>query len=184
MKRDELLTKAAMEIERWPDEHTPIAHGLPYLCPGIVWGIHADEWCIRYPHVITRDEYLAERERLVLWQAIKPTSEDDASWHDFDESKGMKFDTEKPRPDLLLVDMPLAVEAVVRVLTFGAVKYAPNNWAKVDEAERRYLAAGLRHELAISKGEEADPETGEHHLAHKLCCDLFRLELALREKRQ
>ena len=91
MKRDELLTKAAMEIERWPDEHTPIAHGLPYLCPGIVWGIHADEWCIRYPHVITRDEYLAERERLVLWQAIKPTSEDDANWHGFDDEPPSKY---------------------------------------------------------------------------------------------
>jgi hypothetical protein len=31
-----------------------------------------------------------------------------------------------------------------------------------------------------SQGDTHDDETGEHHLAHKLCCDLFRLELALR----
>jgi len=38
----------------------------------------------------------------------------------------------------------------------------------------------MRHELALATGETHDPETGAHHLAHKLCCDLFRLELALR----
>lgn len=94
---------------------------------------------------------------------------------------GMKFDTEKPRFDLLLADMPLALEAVANVLTYGAAKYADGNWAHVENAQRRYLAAGTRHELALAKGEQHDAETGEHHLAHKLCCDLFRLELALRE---
>ncbi|WP_221885495.1 dATP/dGTP diphosphohydrolase domain-containing protein [Vreelandella populi] len=100
------------------------------------------------------------------------------------EPTGMKFDTEKPRFDLLLGDMPLALEAVARVLTFGAAKYADGNWQHVENAERRYMAAGTRHELALAKGEQHDAETGEHHLAHKLCCDLFRLELALREKAQ
>lgn len=89
MKRDELLTKLAMNIEHWPDEHTPIAHGLPYLGPGIFWGVRGgakgEEWCILEPHMITKDEYLEERNRLVLWQAIKPTAEDDANWHDFDD---------------------------------------------------------------------------------------------------
>jgi len=100
------------------------------------------------------------------------------------EPEGMKFDTEKPRFDLLFADMPLALEAVARVLTFGAAKYADGNWTHIENAQRRYLAAGIRHELALAKGEEQDNETGEHHLAHKLCCDLFRLELALRESGQ
>ena len=84
MKRDELLTKAAMEIERWPDEHTPIMHGLPYLGPGIFWGVQGCEWCIREPHVITCDEYLAERERLTYSGSIA-TSDDEVNWHDFDD---------------------------------------------------------------------------------------------------
>lgn len=100
------------------------------------------------------------------------------------DGPGMKFDTEKPRFDLLFADMPLALEAVARVLTFGAAKYADGNWQYVENAERRYLAAGMRHEIALAKGEQHDPETGEHHLAHKLCCELFRLELALRESDQ
>ena len=99
-------------------------------------------------------------------------------------TQGMKFDTEKPRFDLLLADMPLALEAIANVLTYGAAKYADGNWAHLDNANRRYLAAGIRHELEFSKGEICDAETGEHHLAHKLCCDLFRLELALRNGEQ
>lgn len=94
---------------------------------------------------------------------------------------GRKADAEKPRLDLLVEGMPRALEEVARVLTFGSQKYADHNWQHVDRAQQRYLAAGMRHELALAAGEARDPETGLHHLAHKLCCDLFRLELALRE---
>ncbi len=93
---------------------------------------------------------------------------------------GVKHDVEKPRLDLLVAGMPHALEEVAKVLTFGARKYAAHNWRVVPEAPDRYLAAGMRHELAHARGERADPETGFHHLAHKLCCDLFRLELVLR----
>src|SRR5690625_4170182 len=93
---------------------------------------------------------------------------------------GVKHDGEKPRWDLLLQGMPLALEEVVRVLTYGSEKYADHNWRYVDRADQRYLAAGMRHEAALQSGEIFDPETGLHHLAHKLCCDLFRLELAMR----
>lgn len=96
---------------------------------------------------------------------------------------GMKFDNEKPMADLLL-DMPLALNEVIDVLSQGAEKYAPGNWQHVDNAERRYKAASFRHELALAEGVTRDDETGCHHLAHKICCDLFRLELALREKAQ
>ncbi|WP_206047511.1 dATP/dGTP diphosphohydrolase domain-containing protein [Vreelandella venusta] len=94
-------------------------------------------------------------------------------------NRGMKFDGEKLRADLLL-DMPHALDEVIDVLTQGAVKYAPGNWAHVDDAERRYKAASMRHELALALHGPHDDETGCHHLAHKICCDLFRLELALR----
>ncbi|TDX30808.1 hypothetical protein DFO67_10463 [Modicisalibacter xianhensis] len=94
---------------------------------------------------------------------------------------GMKFDTDKPRMDLLLSDMPRALTEVGKVLTFGAAKYAPGNWQYVENAEERYRAAGFRHDLALSMGEQHDSETGLLHLAHEACCVLFRLELALRE---
>lgn len=85
--------------------------------------------------------------------------------------------------DLLLDGQPLALLEVGRVLSFGAAKYGDHNWQQLERAEQRYKAAAMRHELAISSGEVNDPESGLVHLAHKICCDLFRLELLLREDR-
>lgn len=64
---------------------------------------------------------------------------------------------------------------MVRVLEFGAKKYAVDNWKKVPDAENRYREALLRHVVAYASGEEVDPETGESHLAHAACCVLFLL---------
>jgi hypothetical protein len=85
-----------------------------------------------------------------------------------------KHDSEKPRWDLLPFD---AIGAVVRVLTFGARKYAPDNWRTVPESRRRYFSAAQRHLAAWWQGERTDPESGEHHLAHAACCVLFLLAL-------
>lgn len=84
--------------------------------------------------------------------------------------KGRKFDAEKPRWDLLPWK-PL--NEVAKVLTFGARKYADDNWKKVPRARKRYLAAALRHLAAWGDGERNDPETGLNHLAHAACCVLF-----------
>jgi len=95
---------------------------------------------------------------------------------------GLKYDSEKPRYDLLLTGLPLSLEEVTQVLTIGAKKYADNNWRRVDHAETRYMAAAMRHEVAHVQGENRDPETDRYHLAHKICCDLFRLELLMQEE--
>ncbi len=85
---------------------------------------------------------------------------------------GIKHDGEKPRWDLL----PLSTLAgAVRVLTFGAGKYSPDNWMHVPDPVRRYYAAMMRHVTAWQSGELVDPETGESHLAHAICCLLFML---------
>lgn len=95
---------------------------------------------------------------------------------------GVKYDSNKPRMDLLVNGMPRAVIEVCKVLSYGALKYDDHNWRKVEEANNRYLAASMRHEFAAAKGEDIDDESGLHHLAHKICSDLFRLELKLREE--
>lgn len=87
---------------------------------------------------------------------------------------GVKLDSEKLRYDLL---PPLAEEAVVGVLTYGARKYAPDNWRKVPDASDRYFAAARRHLASWRKGERVDPESGHPHLAHAICCLLFLAEL-------
>jgi hypothetical protein len=90
--------------------------------------------------------------------------------------EGVKFDADKPQYTLT---PPLALAEVVKVLTFGAKKYAPDNWRKVDNALTRYADASMRHGEAVRMGETHDSESGLHHLAHRICCDLFRLELML-----
>jgi hypothetical protein len=92
--------------------------------------------------------------------------------------EGRKDDSEKNRLDLLTF---AAIEEIGRVLTFGAKKYDDDNWKKVPNLRRRYLAAGLRHVFAWARGQRNDPETGFHHLAHGACCFLFVLETELGE---
>ena len=87
--------------------------------------------------------------------------------------EGKKYDGDKPRWDLLPLD---SVEQVVDVLTYGAKKYAPDNWKIVGDYRRRYYAAAMRHIVAWWRGEIIDPETGMHHLAHAVCCLLFLIE--------
>lgn len=86
---------------------------------------------------------------------------------------GVKFDGEKTRYDLV---PPLALDAIARVLTIGARKYAPDNWRHVEGRRWRYFAAAMRHAWAWHRGEATDPETGESHLAHAACCVLFLLD--------
>ena len=92
---------------------------------------------------------------------------------------GVKHDEGKAPYDLLPW---LSVAAVVRVLDFGARKYAPNGWRSVEGAKGRYFAACMRHVLAWWRGEVDDPESGEPHLAHAACCILFLLELEEEKK--
>jgi Domain of unknown function (DUF5664) len=81
--------------------------------------------------------------------------------------------------ELLEPEAPgLAVDLgdVARVFEYGSTKYAPDNWRSFtwDEAsDREYWSAFLRHLLAHSRGEIADPESGLPHLAHCVCCLLI-----------
>lgn len=83
---------------------------------------------------------------------------------------GVKGDKDKARYDLVPWE---EFEDAVDVLTFGAKKYAPNNWMFVPEARRRYIAAAFRHLVARACGEVIDPESGKPHTAHAICCLLF-----------
>jgi len=88
--------------------------------------------------------------------------------------EGRKFDAGKAQYGLLPPD---ALRQTVEVLTFGAAKYAPDNWRYVPEAKRRYFDAAQRHLWAWKGGEETDGETGNSHLAHAICCLMFLLEV-------
>lgn len=87
-------------------------------------------------------------------------------------TEGVKFDKDKPKWSLLPFK---ALAEVVDVLTYGARKYAPDNWKKVPDARTRYVDATFRHFTAYINGEKNDSETGKSHLAHAICCLLFLL---------
>lgn len=87
---------------------------------------------------------------------------------------GKKHDGGKARYDLM---PPQTLSEVVAVLTFGAKKYGDENWREVPDALRRYYAAAMRHIEAFRRGEMLDPETGEPHLAHAICCLTFLNEM-------
>lgn len=91
-------------------------------------------------------------------------------------AEGRKFDDNKVRYDLLPAD---GLDAVARVLTFGAKKYGDRNWEKGIDYGRLFRAA-LHHLWAWWCGEETDPESGLHPLAHCTCCVLFLLCFEIR----
>ncbi len=93
---------------------------------------------------------------------------------------GVKYDNDKPQWSLLPFK---ALKEVVDVLTYGAKKYAPDNWKKVPDARRRYIDAGFRHLTAYASGEKLDSETGKSHLAHAMCCLLYLLAFEVGEDR-
>ena len=92
------------------------------------------------------------------------------------EIKGIKYDLEKPRIDLLPYD---ALMEVAKVFTKGAEKYRAHNWEKGLEHHRLFNSA-MRHLYAYWSGEDNDPEFGISHLAHCGCNILMLLSLSLR----
>ena len=87
---------------------------------------------------------------------------------------GVKFDTGKP-PLGLIPRQALVAEA--QVMAFGAERYGRDNWRGGMEWSRLTDAA-LRHITAFVDGEDVDPESGLHHLAHARCCMGFLLAYA------
>jgi hypothetical protein len=90
-----------------------------------------------------------------------------------------KFDQGKLRYDLLPWD---CVEQVVDILTYGAEKYAAEDWKIVDDAKNRYFSALLRHLVAYKQGEDLDQESGKLHLAHMATNALFLLWFNMQKK--
>lgn len=97
-----------------------------------------------------------------------------------DRGGGLKDDSGKEQPRLLHQGCPLALAEVVKTLTFGARKYAPNSWQLVEDAANRYQDASYRHDSKRCQGELIDPETNVRHRAHHIINELFLLELELR----
>lgn len=86
-------------------------------------------------------------------------------------NSAIKYDDGKADISLL---PPEALLAIAEVFTFGAKKYAPDNW-RGGFVWRRVVSAILRHLFAWLAGQDKDPETGLSHIAHVGCNVMFLL---------
>lgn len=81
------------------------------------------------------------------------------------DGKGERHNEGKLRYDLIPT---FAQEQEAAVWTFGAEKYAPNQWRR-GMAWSKIIASAKRHLAAIENGEDFDKETGILHSAHLRC---------------
>ena len=82
------------------------------------------------------------------------------------EGKALRYNEGKL--DWTLLDFD-SIAPAVKVMTFGATKYARENWKLPCDDPKQHIQSAIRHLLAITKGEEVDPESGERHSGHVIC---------------
>lgn len=89
--------------------------------------------------------------------------------------QGLRYNSGKNRLDLIPCSL---IDGVGRVLTFGAQKYAPDNWRKFNQQQvRECIGSAMRHIEQYRQGNWLDPESGLPHLAHAATNLGFILEL-------
>ena len=86
-----------------------------------------------------------------------------------EEVRALRFNDGKPKYSLL--DLT-CLEPGVKVLEFGAKKYARDNYKK-GLVLSEILDSMMRHIAAIQRGEFIDPESGLEHIGHIQCNALF-----------
>lgn len=86
-----------------------------------------------------------------------------------DPTKAARFNEGKPQWSLVHFK---SLEPMVRVLEFGALKYAPKNWQKPMDT-MKILESMQRHLVALFDGEEVDSESGISHMGHIMCNAMF-----------
>lgn len=83
---------------------------------------------------------------------------------------GLKYDEGKLPYHLLPFRV---IDSIVKVQAFGASKYGEDNWQRVRNGKKRYIAAALRHLSAVQQGKRYDAESGLTHLSHALCSLMY-----------
>jgi len=88
--------------------------------------------------------------------------------------EGARYDQGKNRYDLLPF---VFVDELVKVYTFGCIKYDDDNWWK-GMPWKKVIGPLFRHITKWCRGEKYDDESGCHHLAHVVwnCITLFEYE--------
>jgi hypothetical protein len=64
----------------------------------------------------------------------------------------------------------------------GSAKYGRHNWRVIGVRASVYYEAALRHLMRYWEGEDLDPDSGVHHLAHVSACCLIARDAAMCDK--
>lgn len=90
----------------------------------------------------------------------------------------------KVRMDLVMQDMPRAIEALARVMTWAldSKGYKESDWLHVPDAINKYSGGMHRHDNKEKRGQEFDDESGLEHAIHTAWNAMARVELILRKK--
>lgn len=90
----------------------------------------------------------------------------------------------KIRMDLVMQDMPRAIEALARVMTWALDEkgYKESDWLHVPDAIDKYSGGMHRHDNKEKRGQEFDDESGLEHAIHTAWNAMARVELILRKK--
>lgn len=85
------------------------------------------------------------------------------------KEKALRYNQGKPKWSLVHFR---SLEPMIKVLMYGADKYARDNWKKgLDKQE--ILDSMQRHLAALIDGQDIDPESQEHHIGHIMCNCMF-----------
>ena len=144
---------------------------------GFVWLINSD--CMPYDHILLgcAGGQPGTGWEKCIWQIVDEEPAPDADIEQYyNEEPDVKQNPKHIRaqkdgkcPMEYLCYPALMAEA--RVLKHGADKYGVRNWRIDKILASTYEGAIMRHLLAWATGADADPDSGESHLAHiRACC--------------
>ena len=94
------------------------------------------------------------------------------------KSNGEKDDSNKLRFDLVRAEWE---KGVAEVITYGANKYAANDWLLLENGIDRYYAAARRHLQSLRLGETHD-ESGLRHSYHAVVSILMMDHFIIEEQ--
>lgn len=89
--------------------------------------------------------------------------------HTEEKQNALRYNEWKPQWHLVHLQ---SLEPMIRVLEFGAKKYAPDNWKKPMD-KKQILNSMMRHLAKLMDWEELDQESNLEHIGHIMCNALF-----------
>lgn len=109
------------------------------------------------------EDIFSNRDMEAKWDILKEAAAKDAL------DQAMRFNNGKLQ--WTLMDFP-SFEPMIKVLMYGAHKYARDNWKK-GSSKTEILDSLLRHVAELTQGNLMDDESKLEHIGHLMCNAMF-----------